>query len=245
MAQTLAQITKQIEKLQKEADALRQAELKGVVDRIKVAISHYGLTPDQLGFGKTAVKSMKVAKTGASSSSKTAAPRFANSEGQVWSGRGPRPHWLREALANGRSLDEFSTDTHKRASKANADPKQGDAVASVTSPVRTNVVAKRVKRGITKSKVVANPAASSSDGLAPAVNSVGVTAPNSKRKVPTSPAKSPSGKKTLVQKKAAVAVDGAPHSKVKRGRAAAAAKKTATTTSAEKSGTPASMPAVN
>ncbi|RZL86903.1 MAG: H-NS histone family protein, partial [Variovorax sp.] len=37
MAQTYKQIQKQIEQLQREAEALRGSEIKGVVDRIKVA----------------------------------------------------------------------------------------------------------------------------------------------------------------------------------------------------------------
>ena len=52
MAQTYKQIQKQIEQLQRQAEVLRNSEVKGVVDRIKVAIAHYGLTAAQLGLGQ-------------------------------------------------------------------------------------------------------------------------------------------------------------------------------------------------
>src|SRR5687767_5327512 len=47
---TLADSNAQIEQLQKEAAALRAAEVSEVVGRIKEAIAHYGLTAEDLGF---------------------------------------------------------------------------------------------------------------------------------------------------------------------------------------------------
>ncbi|MDP4300208.1 H-NS histone family protein [Leptothrix discophora] len=46
---TLAQIQSQIDKLQKEAEAIRSREVADVVGRIKEAIAHYGLTAADLG----------------------------------------------------------------------------------------------------------------------------------------------------------------------------------------------------
>jgi DNA-binding protein H-NS len=237
MAQTLAQITKQIEKLQKEADALRQSELKGVVDRIKVAISHYGLTPDQLGFGKTAVNSAKLAKAGASNSKKAVAPRFANGEGQVWSGRGPRPHWLREALANGRSLEEFRTDVQKRSPKANADSKLGTAVAAVVSPPKARAVAKRAK-------IAANPTLPPIGGASAEGSAAGVVEPKAKGKLKASRATSPRVQKASVAKASPVAAKSAPRPKATRANAVVpAAKKRTPASVAEKAGAVVSGPA--
>lgn len=103
MAQSYAQIQKQIESLQRQAQAIRQSETKGVIERIKVAIEHYGLTPDQL-FGGGAES-----KSNAQSSLKTPGngAKYADGNGNVWSGRGPRPHWLRDALAAGAPLESF------------------------------------------------------------------------------------------------------------------------------------------
>ena len=59
MAKTLTQLHAQIAKLQKEAEALKAKEIAGVVERIKVAIEHYGLTPADLGFTGRTTKAVK------------------------------------------------------------------------------------------------------------------------------------------------------------------------------------------
>lgn len=105
MTQTYAQIQKQIERLQKAADALREKEVAGVVARIKVAITHYGLTAGQLGFGvaKVAKSAGKIKQRGKAAPS----AKYSDGNGQSWTGRGPRPRWLREAIASGASLASF------------------------------------------------------------------------------------------------------------------------------------------
>ena len=50
-ARTYADITKEIELLQKEAQDLRKKEVAEVVARINEAIAHYGLRPSDLKFG--------------------------------------------------------------------------------------------------------------------------------------------------------------------------------------------------
>ncbi|MDM0128070.1 H-NS family nucleoid-associated regulatory protein [Variovorax arabinosiphilus] len=44
--------------------------------------------------------------------------KYANGQGKVWSGRGPRPHWLRDALAAGKSLESFAIGSEPTASPA-------------------------------------------------------------------------------------------------------------------------------
>ena len=101
MTQTYSQIQQKIAKLQKEADALRHKEVGGVIARIKTAIEHYGLTAEHLGFGG-AVKAQGRGPGKAASGAK-----YHDGNGQSWSGRGPRPRWLREAIAGGVSLESF------------------------------------------------------------------------------------------------------------------------------------------
>ena len=55
MAKTLSQLNDQIAKLQKQADALKAKEAVGVVERIKQAIAHYGLTAADLGLSGQAL----------------------------------------------------------------------------------------------------------------------------------------------------------------------------------------------
>lgn len=103
MTSTYAQIQKKIALLQRQADSLRDKEITGVIDRIKVAISHYGLTAQQLGFGASGA----APKTAAASKKAASGARYSDGVGGNWSGRGPRPRWLREALAGGKSIEDF------------------------------------------------------------------------------------------------------------------------------------------
>lgn len=68
---TLAQIQSQIDKLQKEAEAIRAREVADVIGRIKEAIAHYGLSAADLGLDgkasraparKSGAKAAKAAK---------------------------------------------------------------------------------------------------------------------------------------------------------------------------------------
>lgn len=118
MTQSYSQIQKQIEVLQRQADKLRDKEIQGVVARIKTAITHYGLSAEQLGFGtrSTSARKARTASIGASN----AAAKYGDGEGNYWSGRGPRPHWLRDALNAGRTLEEFAISS----ASAGAPPKK-------------------------------------------------------------------------------------------------------------------------
>ena len=105
MTQSYKQIQKQIETLQRQAEKLRKQEVDGVVARIKVAIAHYGLTPEQLGFGATAGS----VKAKAGKTAPTRSTKYSDGQGNSWSGIGKRPSWLRDALNAGRALEEFAT----------------------------------------------------------------------------------------------------------------------------------------
>jgi DNA-binding protein H-NS len=102
MTQTYSQLQKKIAMLQRQADALREKEVSGVISRIKVAIDHYGLTASQLGFGSASMPRAAAKAVAAPSGAK-----FSDGNGNSWSGRGPRPRWLRDALESGGSLDDF------------------------------------------------------------------------------------------------------------------------------------------
>ena len=143
MAQTYKQIQKQIEQLQRQAEALRSNEVKGVVDRIKVAIAHYGLTTEQLGLGTNGTVAQPKKASNASGKSGV---KFSDGNGNVWSGRGPRPYWLRDALAAGRSIDEFRAGSRKTSKPLSAAPASGETVAPAARPVR-----KKAKRAASKS----------------------------------------------------------------------------------------------
>ena len=104
MTKTYAEVMKQIESLAKEAEELKRKEVDGVIARIKEAIAAYGLTTVDLGLrvpkpgfkkGKGKRKAVKAVK-------------FRDAAGNTWVGRGPRPLWLREALAAGKKVEDFA-----------------------------------------------------------------------------------------------------------------------------------------
>jgi len=116
MKKTYAQVVKQIETLQQEADKLRRQEIEGVVSRIREAVEHYGLTAEDLGL---APKARRAAKAGAQPAAKKGrkaavakpaarAVKFRDEAGHTWGGIGKRPQWLRDALAAGKTLQDFA-----------------------------------------------------------------------------------------------------------------------------------------
>lgn len=131
MTQSYKQIQRQIESLQRQAEKLRQREVAGVVERIKVAIEHYGLTASQLGFSKSAADPAKRERR--SAPSKTAArgaARYTDGNGNTWSGRGPRPRWLKEAIAAGQPLSSLGV---------------GGAAAAKAAPATASKTKRRAK----------------------------------------------------------------------------------------------------
>lgn len=116
MTKSYAQLQKQIQELQKQADQVRHAEIAGVVTRIKDAVEAYGLTAADLGLGGS-IKTVATKKTALKSKAKAAKPsksklpavaKFRDEAGNTWVGRGPRPRWLRHALSAGKALTDFA-----------------------------------------------------------------------------------------------------------------------------------------
>jgi len=109
MAKNYEQLVKQIDVLKREAEAVKKKEVAEVIGKIKVAIDFYGLTPEEL-FGKSAVAKRAGASPRAKSAAGDGAARFSDGAGNTWVGRGPRPQWLRDAIASGKSLKDFAVE---------------------------------------------------------------------------------------------------------------------------------------
>lgn len=101
---SFADLQAEIQKLQAQANALREQEKAGVVARIREAISAYELTERDL-FGRAS----RGAAPKRGRQPQTRAAAYADGTGNVWGGRGPRPKWLRDALQQGKSLEDFAT----------------------------------------------------------------------------------------------------------------------------------------
>lgn len=117
MAKSYEQLQKQIAELQAEAEKVRQKEVGEVIGRIREAIDHYGLTAADLGFGTRGAGKTDAAqpggrkkpgrKPGAKSKGATASAMYRDEAGNTWGGRGKRPRWLHDALASGKTLEDF------------------------------------------------------------------------------------------------------------------------------------------
>ena len=107
MTKSYAQLKSAIAKLEKEAAALREAEMTKVIAQIKESIATFGLTVEHL-FGRGA-KALKVAagKTlgdGKAPRKGAGIPKYRHPEtGKTWTGFGKAPGWI----ATARNRDKF------------------------------------------------------------------------------------------------------------------------------------------
>jgi DNA-binding protein H-NS len=107
---TYLELQKQIEALQREAEALKSEERQGVIERMKEAVAVYDITAEELGLSRRGGKGSarkNAPKNSATRASASPAP-YGDTQGNTWAGRGPRPRWLKEAVANGSKLEDFA-----------------------------------------------------------------------------------------------------------------------------------------
>ncbi|HEX6705334.1 MAG TPA: H-NS histone family protein [Albitalea sp.] len=112
-AKTYAQVQQQIQALQREAETLRRKEAADVVARIKEAITAYGITAEDLGFGLSAragngTEAIAKRRPRPKATATASAPKYQDTAGNTWSGRGPRPQWLKDAISAGKTLQDFA-----------------------------------------------------------------------------------------------------------------------------------------
>lgn len=103
---TYLELKEQAEKLLAEAERMREQEIADAIADIKRKIELYGLTAADLGFARAA-------GPGSSRGGKAAKPaatiKYRGPNGETWSGgRGRKPQWVADALAQGRSLEDFA-----------------------------------------------------------------------------------------------------------------------------------------
>lgn len=111
---TFQEIQKQIQALQAQAEELRKIEVEALLGEMKANIELYGITAEQLGFGKPAPEAATPAAAYKGTSSnggvKSVLPAmYKNPNGpETWAGgRGSRPKWIKMHLAAGRALEEL------------------------------------------------------------------------------------------------------------------------------------------
>ncbi|MDM0033597.1 H-NS histone family protein [Variovorax sp. J22P271] len=224
MTKSYAQLKSAIAKLEKEAAALRAAEMTKVVAQIKESIATFGLTAEHL-FGRGA-KALKAATGKALGGGKAArkgagVPKYRHPKtGKTWTGFGKAPGWI----ATARNRDKFLIDQ----SGVVAAPSVEKAVAPVAA------VAKKATR---KARAVAAPVKKSIRGRKVAAAPVAV--PEAKAGKPVAQKAAP--KKRVASRKAAPAKKAAGASKA--GKAAVQAPKKAVKTRSPRASTSAAATA--
>lgn len=119
MTKTYLQLAREIATLQAAADKQLIAEKKEAVAHLNEIIAKYGFSAAELKFPGTGAPVAKPGpKVKSTSRSAMAGAKYADGTGNTWGGRGPRPAWLRNAIAGGKSLESFMGSTASAASAA-------------------------------------------------------------------------------------------------------------------------------
>ena len=110
---TVEELKAQIAELEAQAENLLKAEIAEVIGRMKEAIAHYGLTAEDLGFGrKTRAKAVKAirrrGRKPAGKAAKAGVIRYRDDAGHAWTGHGRRPQWFVDALAAGKTPEDLA-----------------------------------------------------------------------------------------------------------------------------------------
>lgn len=101
---TLAEIRKQIETLQKEADDLVKREKASIIQEIKQHIVDYQISAADLGFAPPPAAERKAAKKAAAEP----VVKYRNDSGETWSGgRGRRPQWVKDLESAGEDIERY------------------------------------------------------------------------------------------------------------------------------------------
>ena len=98
-------IQAQIAELQRKAASIRAAERASALTKIKSLMATFDIKVQELS-GKVS-SSVAAPRTKKTSQGQKVPPKYRDAAGNVWSGRGLKPRWLRDALANGAKAESF------------------------------------------------------------------------------------------------------------------------------------------
>lgn len=112
---TLAEITAQIQQrdqeiaeLRRQAEELRSHERVGVIEELRKKIAEYGITAADLKLNGRGASTGTKRSVSAAPTKSASVVKYRSPTGETWSGgRGRKPRWVTEALAAGKSLEEF------------------------------------------------------------------------------------------------------------------------------------------
>lgn len=102
---TYLELKAQAEKLMQQAEEARKKEIADVVADIKEKMAQYEITVADLGLEAAGGSKRGRKKVGPSS---PAVVRYKNDKGETWSGMGRQPQWIKDAIEEGKSKEDFA-----------------------------------------------------------------------------------------------------------------------------------------
>lgn len=96
------ELKQQAEALMAKANEVRKQEITAIVSEMRIKIAEYGISAKDLGF-----TSIRVEKKGSGKAEGGLEMRFKGPNGELWSGLGRQPQWLKDELAKGKDKSEF------------------------------------------------------------------------------------------------------------------------------------------
>lgn len=97
---SLADLLRQREQLDAEIERIRETEKQAVIESLRALIATY-----QIDIHKT----LGGSRTAAKAATAPLPVKYRNAEtGESWTGRGPRPRWLKQALESGKDISAFA-----------------------------------------------------------------------------------------------------------------------------------------
>lgn len=88
--------------LQARADEMRSSRRVEAIKTVNQLVDEFGILPREVRFSDG-----RGSKPSASDGRSKVAARYADGQGNSWSGRGKQPRWLQSGIASGRSLESY------------------------------------------------------------------------------------------------------------------------------------------
>lgn len=101
---TLQDLLAQKAELERKIQETQKNERAAAIEKVRALMAEFGLSAEDLGGKSAGTTGRKKSGDG----TRKAAVKFRDASGNTWSGRGLQPRWLKEALAKGKTLQDFA-----------------------------------------------------------------------------------------------------------------------------------------
>lgn len=101
---TLQELLAQKAELERQIQETQRHERQAAIEKVRSLMAEFGLSVEDLSGKSAAATGRRKPAEG----TRKAAVKYRDAQGNTWSGRGLQPRWLREALASGKTLQDFS-----------------------------------------------------------------------------------------------------------------------------------------